>query len=79
MKFTKIVYIGGNPCREIIVDGTVQHDRVAYYHGDTTRPLPRKADGAKDGDQLYMDDTQNGYTFNERTDLWMPAGGGTPL
>ena len=70
MKFTKMVEIGGN-MTAILEDGTTR--RHAIWYGDSTRPKPTKADGAKDGDELYEDDTKKGYTFNENFDEWRPV------
>lgn len=65
MKYTKIVYIGGNPTA-ILEDGTTR--RVAQYRGDSSRPKPTDA---KDGDELYETDTKKAYIFNGNSGNWV--------
>lgn len=67
MKFTKMVEFGGN-MTAILEDGTIR--RHAIWFGDSTRAKPTKADGARDGDELYESDTKKGFVFNENTESW---------
>lgn len=75
-KFTKIISIGGNRCA-VQEDGKTLPTprRVAYWYGDSSRTKPKLADGARDGDELYEDDTKKGYVFNANIDDWRPVSG----
>lgn len=67
MKFTKMVEIGGN-MTAILEDGTTR--RHAIWFGDSARTKPTKADGARDGDELYESDTKKAFVFNESRESW---------
>ena len=70
MKFTKMVEIGGN-MTAIEEDGTTRRHMI--WFGDSTRPRPTKADGVRDGNELYESDTQKWFVFNENTESWDSA------
>lgn len=70
-KFTRIQEVGGNEC---VVDeyGHVIR-KITYWEGNSTRPRPKKADGAKDADRLLERDTGFIATFDEDLDDWVEA------
>lgn len=70
-KYTRIQEVGGNEC---VVDeyGHVVR-KVTLYVGNSTRPRPTKADGAKDGDKLWERDTGFIGSFDEDTGEWVEA------
>lgn len=68
-KFTRIQDIGGNEC---VVDeyGHVIR-KVTLWFGNSSRPRPKKADGAKDADKLEEVDTGFVARFDEDIDDWV--------
>lgn len=67
-KYTKVMEIGGN---EWVVDANNNPvRRVATYYGNSGRPRPTYADGARDADRLVEEDTGVVGVFDEDIMDW---------
>ena len=68
MKYTKTITINGD---EHVVD---EHGypvrKVATYYGNSGRPKPTYADGAREPDRLVEDDTGARFVFDEEIMDW---------
>lgn len=68
MKYTRIEYWDGCP---VVIENGLPTRKVGQYRGNSGRAKPTKADGARDGDELFDTDTGTAYIFDEETGAWV--------
>ena len=71
MKYTMIIEENGTKyCAIDRGDGKIDKVQWREWRGNSGRPKPKYADGARDGHELLETDTRKVYVFDEEIDDW---------